>query len=311
MIRTTTSIIILAAMTAATQGAGTANSSVDSLNSRVTAIEKRLIAVETSLGGSREQAMMSATSSNTTYVIQDGDTLGSIATKHDIPRTELLESNKLREGQPIYIGETLVIPSAPKKMANNDNVSKSRLAPPPVPEKESPKKLEPKKTEAKKSPALVEKKAPAPEKKTPAAVTHTVRSGDTLHRIARKYKTTVASIKGANGLRSDVISPGQQLKISRKAPSSKGVAKTNAKSSKTNEKVSSYDNPLLATSENYGYYSVAKGDNLYALARDFFTSMPELQRLNRLGKSTVIHPGDELIVPTTKYNAYHKNVAAQ
>ena len=63
------------------------------------------------------------------------------------------------------------------------------------------------------------------------------------------------------------------------------------------------------STETYGYYTVAKGDNLYALARDFFTNMPELQRLNRLGNSTVIHPGDELIVPTKKYNDYHNNMA--
>jgi LysM repeat protein len=51
---------------------------------------------------------------------------------------------------------------------------------------------------------------------------------------------------------------------------------------------------------------VNKGDNLYALARDFFTTMSELQRINRLGASTTIFPGNEIIVPTAKYNAYHK-----
>ncbi|MDP4582869.1 MAG: LysM peptidoglycan-binding domain-containing protein, partial [Verrucomicrobiales bacterium] len=54
------------------------------------------------------------------------------------------------------------------------------------------------------------------------------------------------------------------------------------------------------------YYTVNNGDNLYALARDFFTTMSELQRINRLGASTTIFPGNEIIVPTAKYNAYHK-----
>ena len=35
--------------------------------------------------------------------------------------------------------------------------------------------------------------------------------------------------------------------------------------------------------------------------------MAELQRLNRLGSSTLIYPGNELIVPTTKYNEYHNS----
>ena len=56
----------------------------------------------------------------------------------------------------------------------------------------------------------------------------------------------------------------------------------------------------------YGFYTVAKGDNLYALARDFFTTMAELQRINNLGSSTTIFPGNDLIVPTSKYNAYHQ-----
>ncbi len=42
---------------------------------------------------------------------------------------------------------------------------------------------------------------------------HTVVKGDTLYSIARKYNTSVASIKKANGLRSNTISIGQQLKV--------------------------------------------------------------------------------------------------
>lgn len=40
-----------------------------------------------------------------------------------------------------------------------------------------------------------------------------VAKGDTLYGIARKRGTTVAKIKSANGISSDVIRPGQSLKI--------------------------------------------------------------------------------------------------
>lgn len=43
--------------------------------------------------------------------------------------------------------------------------------------------------------------------------THTVKSGDTLYSLARKHGTTVAKIKSANGLSSDLIRIGQKLKI--------------------------------------------------------------------------------------------------
>lgn len=42
---------------------------------------------------------------------------------------------------------------------------------------------------------------------------YTVKSGDTLSRIAVKYHTTVANLKKWNSLRSDMIRPGQKLKV--------------------------------------------------------------------------------------------------
>jgi len=40
-----------------------------------------------------------------------------------------------------------------------------------------------------------------------------IRPGDSLGRIARDFGTTVAALRDANGLRSDVIHPGQRLEI--------------------------------------------------------------------------------------------------
>lgn len=45
------------------------------------------------------------------------------------------------------------------------------------------------------------------------ATRHTVRRSETLWQIARRYGTTPARIREANGLTSDVIHPGQELQI--------------------------------------------------------------------------------------------------
>lgn len=50
-------------------------------------------------------------------------------------------------------------------------------------------------------------------KKSTGSSTHTVVKGDTLYGLAIKNKTTVAKIKAANGLSSDLIRPGQKLKL--------------------------------------------------------------------------------------------------
>ncbi len=62
----------------------------------------------------------------------------------------------------------------------------------------------------------VSRKQPSPVRKVSGSRgTHTIRPGDTLGGIARKYGTTVAKLKAANGLKSDLIRAGKTLKIPR------------------------------------------------------------------------------------------------
>jgi hypothetical protein len=57
------------------------------------------------------------------------------------------------------------------------------------------------------------KPKPKPKPAPPKVVRHTVKKGDTLSAIARRYGSSVSSIQRANGLKGTIIRIGQSLKI--------------------------------------------------------------------------------------------------
>ncbi|MDQ2674053.1 MAG: LysM peptidoglycan-binding domain-containing protein [Chloroflexota bacterium] len=112
-------------------------------------------------------------------IVRSGDTLTSIARRHDLTVERLVDLNALRDPNRIFVGQRL--------------------------------RLEP---DADTPPAA----APAPSA-APAAQTHTVRAGEHLTGIARAYGTTIAAIGRANGLADPSrIYAGQKLTIPSAAP---------------------------------------------------------------------------------------------
>jgi len=113
----------------------------------------------------------------TEYTVASGDRLGTIAKKFNITVAALKDANPGVEPTKLQVGKTLHIPAATPK------------AP----------------TAATSVPAVADSAS--------GSQVHTVKSGDTLIKIASVNHTTVKAIRAANNLKSDRITVGQKLKI--------------------------------------------------------------------------------------------------
>ncbi len=102
-------------------------------------------------------------------------------------------------------------------------------------------------------------------------VNHTVRKGDTLYSLARKYSSSVDAITKANRISKK---QGLKLGIALIIPSAQSK-QAHVKSTK---------------------YKVKKGDTLWGISKQFYVSTVDILRWNQLTSTAQIKPGDKLTI---------------
>lgn len=109
--------------------------------------------------------------------------------------------------------------------------------------------------------------------------THTVRSGESLWTISRKFGTSIANLRRWNGLTDSVIRPGQKLTV--------GSAPTRLKTA----------NRSVSTTNDQGRltHQVRGGESLWSIARQYEVKIDDLRTWNSLSGS-LIKPGQTLVV---------------
>ena len=161
-----------------------------------------------------------------THKVEPGETLAAIAEKYDVTPEQIKSWNNMRRNS-VRTGQVLRVTTGSDLADSSDSPA---TQPAPAPKAAQPKKEAPKATTAQNT-AKKPAKADTAKKKTPAApTTHSVKSGENLTVIAKKYGTTVDELKKANNLSGDNIRPGESLKLPSKAKAASGKsAKSTAK----------------------------------------------------------------------------------
>lgn len=114
-------------------------------------------------------------------------------------------------------------------------------------------------------------------KKYALAGSHVVKRGESLNRIAKKYRVKVGALRKINKLTSSsVIHPGQVLKLvedkKKRAPAS-------------------------AVSPSRKVHKVKRGETLISIAKKYNVSLPLLMEKNKLNFKSILIAGREIVIP--------------
>ncbi len=176
------------------------------------------------------------------HVVRKGDTLGAIAKKYGTTVSQLTQANNLGKNPVLQTGRSLIIPM-------------SGVTPPPQ-------------LTARNSAPVRRVSGSTSAGATPRATTtsYTVRSGDTLSKIAARFNTTVDKLKTWNHLSSTRLAVGKRLVVAELPQARKVVHK------------------------------VQPGETLDKIATAYKTSVNAILSWNDTEDLSVIHPGDRITI---------------
>lgn len=206
------------------------------------------------------------------YTVKSGDVLSGIAKSHNVLIADIKIANNLTSDV-LTVGQQLKIPSEKGKYTTHTVKSGDTLS---LIARDYHVNLQDLKTWNNLSSDVIRvgqvlrltstsnTQPSTPTQPSTSYNTYTVKSGDTLWKIATANGTTVDTIKSLNGLKSDILYVGQVLKM----PSS--ISTPTAPT------------PTSPTNPQQEKYVVKSGDTLSKIAKQFGTTVNELKRLNGL-----------------------------
>jgi murein DD-endopeptidase MepM/ murein hydrolase activator NlpD len=213
------------------------------------------------------------------HTVKKGDTLWSIARQYNLSLDLILATNNIANSELISIGQEMKIPSHIDAVAETNIVDQAVVN----------------ENDSNNSNSSISNNINPPEKAEP--IIYTVRTGDNLWEISRKYGVSVAVITDINNLKDkDLLSLGQKLEI---PAIGGGVSISNQK-----------QEPTIIT------YTVVKGDNLWSISQRYDVKMTSIISTNNLKEISRLSIGQKLKLPITnmdiaKAEGYSQEAAAE
>ncbi|WP_425562093.1 LysM peptidoglycan-binding domain-containing protein [Microbacterium kribbense] len=207
-----------------------------------------------------------------TYKIVRGDTVSAIAARFGLRTTDVLAWNKLGWSSVIYPGQTL-------RLKPTSSVAKAPAHKPTT------------------KPA-----AHRPAAKPTGTAGYTVRSGDTVSAIARRFGQSTQAVLTANKLRwSSIIYPGQKLVIPGQAarPAAAPPAPKPAPRPTPAAANPAPANQPAPASVGADSYVVRAGDTMSAIAARNGVSVTALLSANGMDWASIIYPGQQIRIPSS------------
>ena len=132
--------------------------------------------------------------------------------------------------------------------------------------------------------------APAPAAPATSGATYTVKAGDTLSAIASRHGVGLSDLFGWNSLNMrSIIYPGQKIKVNAgEAAPAPTLQPASAPAAPA---------PTAPAPAPAGSYTVKAGDTLSAIASKHGLKLSELLSANQLNLSSIIYPGNKLVIP--------------
>jgi membrane-bound lytic murein transglycosylase D len=175
-----------------------------------------------------------------THKVEAGESLSDIAAKYNVTPEQIKEWNGLRRNA-VRTGQQLRITTTPALAAANGGKEVAQNTTPRKQQwsdesstKQSSKTTSSNKSSTTSSSRKENKKKINAEPKAPTS--HTVKSGENLSVIAKKYGVTVDELRKSSGIKGDEIHPGDKISLPKKAKGSSNSSSSSSKKSSKSKK---------------------------------------------------------------------------